>query len=103
MRPYTAMIWRREEEPPMTVSIAAESLEQAKAMLEAEYGEASVYYLRYYRKLYRAMIWLSDDEPGIRASVHADNLHEAREKLEAEYGKGTVFLLRNEEDANKLR
>ena len=46
-RPYKAMIWTPDQQVPgKEVEIVADSLDDAKEKLEAEYGKGNVYYLR---------------------------------------------------------
>ena len=47
MKTYKAMIWDDDpEKPGRRVSVLAESHNDAKKKLEAEYGEGHVFYLR---------------------------------------------------------
>lgn len=43
MRIYKAMIWRSDNKPGERVSVAADSLSDARAQLEREYGVGTVF------------------------------------------------------------
>ena len=46
MKIYKAMIWKTDSEPGLRVSVTADSPEEARKVLEAEWGEGTVYDLR---------------------------------------------------------
>lgn len=45
IRPYKAMIWKESDAPGIRVEVFARSLEEAKSLLESEYGQGTVFYL----------------------------------------------------------